>query len=64
MKSGGGVPAIKLKNRFEKDIVDRLLKLRWWNWSEEKIMAAKSLFCQELNLETLKQFEEIGKMDL
>jgi len=33
----GGNPAKEIKKRFSDDIVDRLLKIAWWNWSKEKI---------------------------
>jgi len=33
----GGNPAREIKKRFPKETVDRLLQLRWWNWSPEKI---------------------------
>jgi serine acetyltransferase len=31
----GGIPARILKYRFEAEIIDRLLKLKWWNLSED-----------------------------
>lgn len=31
----GGVPAKPLKKRFSDDLIERLLKLRWWNYSPE-----------------------------
>lgn len=33
----GGVPAQVIKYRFDKDIVDKLLKIQWWNWSDETL---------------------------
>jgi acetyltransferase-like isoleucine patch superfamily enzyme len=30
----GGVPAQHIKNRFEKEEIDKLLEMQWWNWSE------------------------------
>lgn len=33
----GGSPAHELKMRFERDVVERLLKVQWWHWSVEKI---------------------------
>lgn len=32
----GGVNRI-LKYRFSKDIIEKLLKIQWWNWDDEKI---------------------------
>ncbi|WCE29858.1 CatB-related O-acetyltransferase [Vibrio sp. SCSIO 43137] len=33
----GGVPAKIIKHRFDSDTVERLLSIKWWNWSDDKI---------------------------
>ena len=33
----GGVPAKPIKRRFSEERIDQLLKMRWWDWPEEKI---------------------------
>jgi virginiamycin A acetyltransferase len=33
----GGNPAKEIKKRFSKDIISKLLELKWWNWDIEKI---------------------------
>lgn len=33
----GGVPARPIRQRFDDETVSRLLALRWWDWSEERI---------------------------
>ncbi|QUR46805.1 CatB-related O-acetyltransferase [Bacteroides xylanisolvens] len=33
----GGMPAKEIRKRFDKDIVDKLQELQWWNWNIEKI---------------------------
>jgi len=33
----GGNPAKPIKQRFSEDIIERLLKLRWWDWNIEAI---------------------------
>ena len=33
----GGVPAKEIRKRFAPDVVTKLLELKWWNWSSEKI---------------------------
>jgi len=38
-----GCPAKPIKKRFEKEIINKLLEIKWWNWTEEKIK-------QQLNL--------------
>ena len=48
----GGVPAKTIRFRFPREIVDRLLILRWWEWPEEKLRMAQPLFAQN-NVESL-----------
>lgn len=26
-----------IKYRFSKDVIDKLLKIQWWNWPDDKI---------------------------
>lgn len=33
----GGVPAKPIRKRFTQETIDFLLKIKWWNWSEEHI---------------------------
>jgi virginiamycin A acetyltransferase len=33
----GGNPAKEIRKRFSKDIIAKLLALKWWNWHIEKI---------------------------
>lgn len=33
----GGVPVKLLKYRFSKETIDLLLKIKWWEWPDEKI---------------------------
>ncbi len=40
----GGVPAKILRYRFAGSIISELLKLKWWDWSEEKIKSNISIF--------------------
>lgn len=35
----GGIPAKVIKKRFSDDIILKLLKIKWWDWSVEKIKA-------------------------
>jgi len=41
----GGNPAKTLKMRFDEETVSRLLKLAWWQWSEDKVRANIHLLC-------------------
>lgn len=33
----GGNPAKEIRKRFSKESIERLLKLKWWNWDIKKI---------------------------
>lgn len=33
----GGNPAVAIRKRFDKPIIEKLLKLKWWNWDFDKI---------------------------
>ncbi len=33
----GGIPAKTIRSRFDQPVVDALLSLKWWDWSEEKV---------------------------
>jgi len=33
----GGVPAKHIKYRFEKEVIEKLLEIQWWNWSNKKM---------------------------
>ena len=39
----GGHPATEICKRFAEDLVDLLLELRWWEWSEDQLNAAMPL---------------------
>ncbi|MDA8206698.1 MAG: CatB-related O-acetyltransferase [Thermaerobacter sp.] len=40
----GGVPAQIIGWRFEPDVRERLLKIAWWEWSTERILALRDSF--------------------
>jgi virginiamycin A acetyltransferase len=44
----GGVPAKVIKYRFEKNQIDSLLKIKWWNW-DNKEMSSISKFIEKYN---------------
>ena len=44
-----GTPAKKIKMRFEKETIDMLLEIKWWNWSEKKIKENKEFFFRKFN---------------
>ena len=49
----GGVPAKKLKDRFEDEVIVEIEKLQWWDWSREKIKRNRHLFTGKLTVEKL-----------
>lgn len=53
----GGVPAKIIRKRFDDETIEKLLKIKWWNWSDQKI---------QKNVELLKsnKFEQFYKKNL
>jgi hypothetical protein len=43
----GGNPAKLIKYRFSEDQIKKLLEIRWWDWSTEKINQFCPLLCNE-----------------
>lgn len=39
-----GVPAVVIRKRFSEEIIQRLISIQWWDWSEEKIQKYGSFF--------------------
>lgn len=33
----GGTPAKEIRKRFDAEVIQQLLKLKWWDWSADKI---------------------------
>lgn len=40
----GGVPAKHIKYRFNKEQIDALLKIQWWNWDDENLKEVEKDF--------------------
>jgi virginiamycin A acetyltransferase len=53
----GGVPAQPIRKRFSDQDIDSLLKLRWWDWSIEKIQTSMH-YIQYGNIKMLKKIAE------
>jgi acetyltransferase-like isoleucine patch superfamily enzyme len=51
-----GNPAEIVRYRFSKAIVERLLRITWWNWSEEKIRENIEWFYRPI-IEFVEQFD-------
>ena len=43
----GGNPATIIKYRFDEKNIEKLLKLKWWDWSEEKVKKSMSYLCSD-----------------
>ena len=41
----GGNPCKIIKKRFDDELIDYLLNLRWWEWSAEKIFNNLEILC-------------------
>lgn len=42
----GGVPARLIRKRFSDDVIEKLLRIAWWNWEPDKIEENIELFYQ------------------
>lgn len=53
----GGVPARKIRWRFPLDIICKIEKLEWWNWSDKKLAGAIPIICSG-NVSLLIEYNE------
>jgi len=44
----GGNPAEFIKYRFKNEKIETLLKLKWWDWSEEKVKEQMPMICAKV----------------
>lgn len=56
-----GVPCKPVKKRYNQEVIDFLLDLKWWNWSESKIKRNMKFFY--LNLNKISNLNEIDIVD-
>ena len=50
----GGNPAKIIRKRFDDNLIQYLLKIKWWDWSAEKIFNNLEILCSS-NLERIKE---------
>lgn len=50
----GGNPAVAIRKRFSTEVIELLLKLKWWNWTPEKVTKYLSTLVHE-DVEALKR---------
>lgn len=55
-----GQPCKPVKNRYNKEIIDFLLKIQWWDWDKKRIELNKRFFMTNLN--TIKNVNELEKI--
>ena len=53
------IPARKIKMRFDDEIVQYMLEIKWWNWSEDKIKRNWEFFRLNQNLLKVEEIESI-----
>jgi virginiamycin A acetyltransferase len=44
-----GNPAKVIKKRFCESVIEQLVKIQWWNWSDDKIQRNRNLFEVDLS---------------
>ena len=57
----GGNPAKIIKYRFPKEIIEKLNKIKWWNWTEEKIIGNAEFIRGKVESFTEKYFPQEEK---
>jgi virginiamycin A acetyltransferase len=50
----GGNPARPIKKRFDEELIELLLKLQWWDFEPEKLLAFMPILCDD-DLELVRQ---------
>ncbi len=54
----GGTPAKVLKYRFTPEVIEKLQRIKWWEWPVDKIRNSKDLFWSELKADTLNTLDQ------
>jgi virginiamycin A acetyltransferase len=44
-----GIPAKVIRYRFDEPTIEKLLAIKWWDWTDEKIILNKQFFHSEIN---------------
>jgi acetyltransferase-like isoleucine patch superfamily enzyme len=53
----GGNPAKYISSRFDDETIKKLLKIKWWNWDDEKINQYLPLLCSSNIQKLIKTFD-------
>lgn len=54
----GGMPAKVIRYRFDENMIDTLLKLKWWDKDEDWLKKHISIFQKHLSIDDLKMLQE------
>lgn len=54
-----GTPCKDVKKRYSNEMINFLLELKWWNWSEDKIKRNKIFFMTNLNKTSVDKVKKI-----
>lgn len=57
----GGNPARIIKYRFSEEQIKALLRIRWWDWSNEELKEFKEYFSGDVDTFISKAFEKMKK---
>lgn len=58
----GGVPAKLIKYRFSVEIINILMKLKWWDWEFDKLKEHKELFQSPIDQNTLIKIKDLKEL--
>ena len=59
-----GVPAKVMRFRFPAEIIEHLLRLKWWEWNDEKIdQNLELIYDTHVNAETIDKFESNSSIE-
>ena len=54
-----GVPAKPIRKRFGEEIIEELLRIQWWNFSDEQLKANVEFFEGEITIEKIKALNKL-----
>ena len=57
----GGVPGKVIRERFKKEIIQEMQKIKWWNWEQDRIERNKEFFETDLTNISIQKFKSLIK---
>lgn len=57
-----GTPARVLRYRWDEKTVERVSRLKWWDWEDERIKDNLELFTEGISSNLLDRLESLGKI--